>query len=581
MSMADTSPVEQADQKPARIQTIKNRLNDNIDEKERVDLWLALAEETHITNTKYALELSNRALIDSKELCYKKGQARSMQLAGICNSLLSHNDEAMTSLLGALWLFEELEDRRGEAKTLISIGNVLNILSDFEQAVGYFFQSSRIFQILNDKKGQGDILNSIGEVFLNVGDYAEALNYFNKSTRYYKEINDKQSLAIALKNIGQISIKIQKYEEALVYLERSVEYARGALDVYTEADSLNYIGQAYKCLERIEKARDMYFKCLLKCQEIGYRRGEGLVLLSLGQLFFNKDDHVGAEQYLQEALIIAEMIKARTIMYEANHLLALIYEKKGAYKKALNFHRSFYEEKERLLNKDISKKINLQKQSFEVNTVQKELSFYKGKYEEIMKAFKDLQSLNVALQNELDLKTRLNAELSKQLSGGDQQPKRDFLTELYTIRAMETRIKQIFQAIKKKDGALSIAVIEIDYLRSINQKYSNNVSNEAMKTVAKLLKENLRSNDFLLRYQGSKFALLLPDIKASKGYVFCEKLRKSVENYRWGKIAKGLKVTLSIGLSDDMSVKSYEELLDKARQKLVSIEKAGGNQVHY
>ncbi len=564
-----------------RIDSIKSRLNDNIDEKERVNLLLALAEETHITNTPYALELSNRAHVESKELCYKKGQARSLRLLGICNWLLSHNEEAMTALLESLWIFEDIEDRKGEANTLISIGNVLNTMSDFEQAVGYFFQSSRIFQLLKDKKGQGEILNSIGEVFVNIGNYNEAITYFNKSTRLFKEINDKRSLAVSLKNIGIISLKLKKTEEAQAYLDRSITYAKDCMDAYTEAESLNYMGQAYELLTDRDTARDIYFKSLLKCQEIGFRRGEGMVLLSLGQLFFDEGDNKSAEQYIQEALMVAEMIKSRMDICKANNYLAKIYEQKQDFKKALLYHKAFYEEKEGLVSKDISNKINLQKQSFEVNSVQKELDFYKTKYEEIMKAFKDLQSLNVSLQTELDLKVRLNAELSKQLGGKDQEHRRDYLTELYTIRAMDSRLKQVFEKVKKSKGELSVGIIQIDYFATINQKFSSKVANDVLKTIAQHLKDNLRSRDILTRYQGTKFALMILDMKASKAFVYCEKIRQAVEDYRWGAIANGLKVTISIGLSDDLSVSGYQELIIQAETKLKQPGKSVGNHVRY
>lgn len=579
--MQESNPIEKDQHKDSKIDSIKIRLGENIDEKERVELWLALAEETHITNTPYALEISNRAKGLSKELCYKKGQARSSQLVGVCNWMLSHNDEAMTALLESLWIFEEIEDRRGEAKSLYHIGNVLNTLYDFEQSIGYFFQSSRIFQLLKDKKGQGEILNSIGEVFINIGDYNEALTYLNKSTRLFREINDKRALAISLKNIGAICLQIKKYDESLAYLDRSIAYATDAMDVYTEAEALNYMGKAYELLVNNDTAREVYFKSLLKCQEAGFRRGEGTVLLSLGQLFLKENDINSAEQYLNEALLIAEMIKLKSVLCEANKCLAEIYEKKQEYKKALHYHKAFYSEKEKLVSKDISNKINVQKQSFEVNTVQKELDFYKGKYEEILKAFKELQTLNVSLQSELDLKTRLNAELSKQLSGGEKESRKDYLTDLYTMRAMDSRLKQMFGSVKNRKGEMTMAVIRIDYFRTINLQFSNKVANEVLKTVAKILKDNLRTEDTLVRYQSNKFALMFMNLKAPRAYEPCDKLRRAVETYRWGAISNGLKVTLSIGLSDDLSVATYSELLDIAEDKLKQSGTSSGNQVRY
>ncbi|ACF12499.1 diguanylate cyclase and serine/threonine protein kinase with TPR repeats [Chloroherpeton thalassium ATCC 35110] len=563
----------------SKIDNIKKRLDSNIDEKERVDLLVSLAETIHITNTQYALDLGKRACDQAKELCYKKGQAKGLCIIGKCLWRLSNNEEALTHLLESLWTFEEIGERTGEAKALMAMGVVLKSLSDFEQAIGYFFQSLRILEEVNDKVSQAEVMNNIGNVFKNLNNYYEALPYYQQSLAILESANEKHGMALALNNIGYVHYALGKYDEALPYFQQSIKYAKEIGDAIAESEALNNMGMVYEKIVDDQTALDIYFKSLLKSQEIGDRYGEARVLLSIGMQYAKNKDIESAEQYLQESTLIAEAVKARSIMCQAYRALANVYEQKKDFERALGYYKAFDSIKEELLSKDITGKINALKQNFELHTVQKELELFRTKNEELIGAFRDLQSLNISLQAELDLKTRVVNELRSKNDAKDAEPRKDFLTNLYTLRAVSPKLKHLFDSAKRQGKELSIAVIEIDLFKQINSRYPSQIMSEVLKKVAQILKEHIRTEDILVRYLGSSFVLLMPDLPAVRAFIICEKMRQAVESFRWGMLASGLKITVSFGLADDLKVPSYEKLIRLAEMKLQQTERSGGNQV--
>ncbi|NTV45404.1 MAG: GGDEF domain-containing protein [Chlorobiales bacterium] len=562
------------------IKELKDKLSSATDENERVDILNTLVEEIYYTNTAYALELSRKAHQISKTYSYLRGIAASLYHKGLCQWRLSNNDEALPHLLEALWHFEELSDKRGEAKTLACIGNVFRSLSDFEQAVSYLLQSLKIYQETNDKRGQAEILSSIGVIFMSLSNYREALPYYQRSLALHEEFNDKQGIAHAFNNIGSVSFALGKYEEALPYYEQCIKLSKSLGDALSVAEALNNMGRIYEQLVDNNSAMSLYSNSLSICQQIGHRSGEAKVLLSIGKLYLKQDDINNALQYLQDALTISEAVKARELTSNVCLALSGVYEQKGDYEKALAFHKTFYSHQEALISKDITSKIYALKQSFETQSSQKEVDYFRQKHEKLLKSFRELQTINISLQAENEAKSRLVEDLiQKQLNLTAEFGTKDALTEIYQLSSLSSKFKKEFDNTKTNRKPLTIGVCEIDYFESISKRHESETANDVLLTVSQLIKEQLRETDMIARHQGAKFVILFPDQSILRTFIACERMRRAVDEYRWGQLQAGLKVTICFGLTDDISVSQYEHMLSLAETKLDAARQAGGNQV--
>ena len=135
------------------------------------------------------------------------------------------------------------------------------------------------------------------------------------------------------------------------------------------------------------------------------------------------------------------------------------------------------------------------------------------------------------------LKTRL-----RQL---DELARLDSLTGLYNRRAFYQVVAQEVARSKRSHSTYTIAYIDVDNFKGVNDTYGHLGGDEVLMTIADVLKSNLRETDAVARMGGDEFVLLLPDTGADHGHTAVTKLFERLnESMR----LKRLPVTFSIGV---------------------------------
>lgn len=125
---------------------------------------------------------------------------------------------------------------------------------------------------------------------------------------------------------------------------------------------------------------------------------------------------------------------------------------------------------------------------------------------------------------------------------------------------------------------LSLLVIDIDHFKQVNDRHGHQMGDEVLKIVARLLSENLRSDDHLYRVGGEEFVLLCERLSAEAALSMADRLRKTVE--RFSKVYLPEKVTVSIGLSSaPADGTTIEALFKSADERMYSAKKRGRNLV--
>lgn len=166
---------------------------------------------------------------------------------------------------------------------------------------------------------------------------------------------------------------------------------------------------------------------------------------------------------------------------------------------------------------------------------------------------------------------KVNDELIKTNSLLQEQSVRDSLTNLYNHRfIMELIEGEIEKAIKNKTS-LCLMMLDIDYFKQVNDSYGHQIGDRVLKYVSKLIQLNMRDTDFVGRYGGEEFMILLPETKLYEAYEFAEKIRSDIQNYSF--TVENLNVTISIGLAEYHAedrktfVDRVDELLYQAKDK--------------
>jgi two-component system cell cycle response regulator len=157
----------------------------------------------------------------------------------------------------------------------------------------------------------------------------------------------------------------------------------------------------------------------------------------------------------------------------------------------------------------------------------------------------------------------------------------DGLTRLYNHRYFQDELARAFEESVRYDRPLSLAIIDIDFFKKVNDTYGHAVGDEVLKRVSNVFRESVRATDLVARYGGEEFAVMMPETELDDAMTFAEKIRSLVESTVAETQAGPLRVTVSIGVSSAPRTKarSAKELVIHADKALYRAKKNGRNRV--
>lgn len=162
----------------------------------------------------------------------------------------------------------------------------------------------------------------------------------------------------------------------------------------------------------------------------------------------------------------------------------------------------------------------------------------------------------------------------------------DALTGFNNRRQLEERIKQEVSSAKRQKRNLCAIMTDVDFFKSANDTYGHAVGDLVLKTIARVIKMQLRDYDIAGRYGGEEFSIILPYTKLSEAQMVAERLRKAVEKTKIdiSKVnsdvtEKNIGVTISLGVAEYSPDDDENTLLQKADKALYKAKENGRNRV--
>ncbi|RUM28386.1 MAG: hypothetical protein DSY42_08485 [Aquifex sp.] len=156
----------------------------------------------------------------------------------------------------------------------------------------------------------------------------------------------------------------------------------------------------------------------------------------------------------------------------------------------------------------------------------------------------------------------------------------DPLTKLYNRRIfVEVAEKELSRASRLGDS-FSIILLDIDNFKKINDTYGHDVGDIVLRTVAEVLKKNVRKMDMVARWGGEEFIVMLPNTNLESAVKVAEKLRKLIERTKI-KLPSGevINITVSAGVSSFKGQRSLDEIIKEADIALYAAKNRGKNRV--
>lgn len=156
---------------------------------------------------------------------------------------------------------------------------------------------------------------------------------------------------------------------------------------------------------------------------------------------------------------------------------------------------------------------------------------------------------------------------------------RDELTGLLNRRAMTELLGNERQRSDRAGHAWSVAILDIDHFKRINDKHGHAAGDEALRVVARVCTSMMRSSDAVARWGGEEFVLLFRDVAPSQAVAAAERIRASVATSPVGFANTTFGLTASIGVATWRAGDDIAQTLSRADRALYAAKVAGRDRV--
>ncbi|MCU0640482.1 MAG: GGDEF domain-containing protein [Candidatus Margulisbacteria bacterium] len=199
-------------------------------------------------------------------------------------------------------------------------------------------------------------------------------------------------------------------------------------------------------------------------------------------------------------------------------------------------------------------------------------------YAALMRKYQDLRAENLALRQQVQELNRTNNF--------------DQLTGLYNRRGFMTEYYRLVEAAYRYERGFSLALIDIDYFKKVNDGFGHAAGDRALEIVASVFRKNLRSTDIAGRFGGDELIILLDGTLFGQAFTPLESIRKGVAETPIRLDGRALNFTVSIGVTTLGTAKAggwidknriraeKERLLDEADTALYFSKFQGRNQTN-
>jgi diguanylate cyclase (GGDEF)-like protein len=536
------------------LQLLFEKLDSERNKKKKVDLMNALAWELKDWDQKRGAQLAQTALELAESVQYEKGIAESM--ISICQFNFSDYVLALSQSLKSLETLEKLNEPAGQARALYTLCWAHWGLDNFAEAIEVGQRAQKLARQIGDKSLEADILNNLGLAYKRSGNYEPGYAAYEESLSLYRLLDNPHRQSKILTNIALAYITQGQYQKALIFAGQS------AALMITNAPVVGYnnlaFGQIYAGMKEYPEA----IEHLEKAIEFGRAREISQLTLTalhtLGEIYIEINNEEAAFEHLSQVLVIASELKSDLYLSGCHETLARFYESKANLACALEHYKKFHHTKEKLFNDKNATRIQSLLIFHQTELAHREAEIYHIR--------------NIELEQEIAKRKEIERQLH-------QQATTDELTRITNRRHfLELATYEIKRSLRFA-SPLSIALIDIDKFKSINDTYGHASGDQVLTRFASLLCTNLREIDIPARFGGDEFVVLFPGATLDIACQIMERIRVVLKKTPFITEPSPVFITVSVGMAAAEKQETLENMLERADQALYHAKSSGRNQV--
>ncbi len=219
--------------------------------------------------------------------------------------------------------------------------------------------------------------------------------------------------------------------------------------------------------------------------------------------------------------------------------------------------------------------LNLAKPPAEINLDYHDLVRFFWKYKGILKELERDRTFWQSTTENLEVAYIRLRDLSQELEKLSIQ---DALTTLYNRRHSLELFEKEFRRAKRSRHPLSIAILDLDHFKGVNDTYGHLVGDEVLNKIGILMKSTVRNTDICGRIGGEEFIIICPETNTRNMFEVAEKIRKRICEQRFSSNNEFFTVSGSLGIAEITEItKDIREMLSQADKALYKAKNSGRN----
>ena len=388
-----------ANSQTSKLDSLLNIINKIDKDTTKVELLIQIGISIYDTYPDSALDYYNQALIMSEKIIKSpddKTKEKGSYLYAVClyeigfaESMRMNYNESEKSFNKALeysnHLFKYTESNtiklsvnKLKAEIYSGIADIYLDKGYYSIALNNYLKSQKISDVLisagkiSESEAAGQYYR-MGMVHYYLENYSKSLDYYEKSLNISKEFNNSEGIAKCYNNIGIIEMKQNNIDLALEYFNKTLDFALENEIPILEASVYHNLANCYLKEKDYSKAELFFAKAMIIAQKHKNKQGEIFIMLGLADLYNIMHKYNKSLDYCFSSIDISKEIGSLSLEKEAYSQTYKVYEDKGNFIQALNYHKLFKKLEDSIFNKEKNKQIEDAEAKYQVNKKQKEI----------------------------------------------------------------------------------------------------------------------------------------------------------------------------------------------------------------
>lgn len=443
----------------------------------------------------------------------------------------------------------------------------LSAMGQVGDSLGYGMHILELFEQSGDERGIAHATNIIALGFAELGDMNEAKPRLQHALQLWESYGDGHEIATLLNNLVRICTRAHLYEDALQWGEQCAAQCKIVEKEWNLSRPSPLWAYLYRNLAALylemgdmAQAED-YCRRSIAVNSADSERSLSLLCRQkglLGRILQAQGDIEQARHELTTALVLAETNHFVPPQIEGHFALYGLYKSEGNHPLALHH----FEQCRRLERGLYS---HHQTDRSRARDALREAVTARQQAETLHERTRQLESLVAELRT-----------LQHQLR---EMSVRDSLTGLYNRRYLDEQLPLLWHQKRFHGEELAVLLVDIDNFKQINDNFRHQVGDYVLKRLADIFQSLKQYDDFVVRYGGEEFVMVLPAIHPLQLRLRAEQLRAAVESYPWYTLNPSLHVTISIGVATAALHPDHYALLRAADEHLYRAKRGGKNRV--